>query len=115
MVREVVGRMLQQLGYEVKLAADGQEAVERFQEAQEKSQPFAGLILDLTVPGGMGGRETMEKLLTLDPGVVSLVSSGYAEDAIMTHYQDYGFKGFIKKPYRIEDIGKALYLAMNGG
>jgi two-component system cell cycle sensor histidine kinase/response regulator CckA len=95
MVREVVGRMLQQLGYEVKLAADGQEALERFREAQEESQPFAGLILDLTVPGGMGGRETMEKLLTLDPGVVSLVSSGYAEDAIMTNYQDYGFKGFI--------------------
>ena len=115
MVREVVGRMLQQLGYEVELVADGQEAVAQFREAQENLQPFAGLILDLAVPGGMGGREAMEKLLALDPEVVGLVSSGYAEDAIMTHYQDYGFKGYIKKPYRIEDIGKALYLAMNGG
>ena len=112
MVREVVGRMLQQLGYKAELVADGQEAVAQFQKAQENSEPFAGLILDLTVPGGMGGREAMENLLVLDPEVVGLVSSGYAEDAIMTHYQDYGFKGYIKKPYRIEDLSKALYLAM---
>ncbi len=115
MVREVVGRMLQQLGYKVEFVADGQEAVARFRKAQEESQPFAGLLLDLTVPGGMGGREAMEKLLALDPEVVSLVSSGHAEDAIMTHYQEYGFKGYIKKPYRIEDLSKALHLAMKGG
>ncbi|MBM4288699.1 MAG: response regulator, partial [Deltaproteobacteria bacterium] len=102
-------------GYEVELAADGAEALERFQAAQERLQPFTGVILDLTVPGGMGGRETMERLLALNPDVVSLVSSGYAEDATMTHYQDYGFKGFIKKPYRLEDIGKALHTAISGG
>jgi DNA-binding NarL/FixJ family response regulator len=89
--------------------------LERFQDAKEKLQPFTGIVLDLTVPGGMGGKETMERLLALDPGVISLVSSGYAEDAIMTNYQDYGFKGIIKKPYRIEDLSKALHEALNGG
>lgn len=112
MVREVVARMLQRLGYEAELAADGQEAVDRYQEALSQSRPFAGVILDLTVPGGMGGREAMARLLKIDTHIVSLVSSGYAEDAIMTHYQEYGFRGYIKKPYRLEELSKALHEAL---
>lgn len=109
MVRDVVARMLRRLGYEVTTAADGQEALASYQEAMATSRPFVGVILDLTVPGGMGGKETLERLRELDPAVVALVSSGYAEDAIMTHYQEYGFRGVIKKPYRLEELGRALH------
>jgi len=112
MVREVVTRMLQRLGYEVTVATDGQEAVRRYQEALAEGRSFDGVILDLTVPGGMGGREAMEKLLQVDPNVIGIVSSGYAEDAIMTHYQEYGFKGVIRKPYRLEELGKILHQSL---
>ncbi|MGQ9921771.1 MAG: GAF domain-containing protein, partial [Desulfobacca sp.] len=114
MVREVVTRMLQRLGYEVAVAADGQEAVQRYQEALAEGESFDGVILDLTVSGGMGGREAMQRLLQLDPRVIGLVSSGYADDAVMTHYREYGFKGVIKKPYRLEELGKVLYETLVG-
>ena len=69
---------------------------------------FDVVILDLTVPGGMGGRETMEKLLKIDPAVKAIVCSGYSNDPIMTEYAKYGFRGVIAKPYEPEELGKTL-------
>ena len=73
------------------------------------------VIMDLTIPGGMGGRDTITKLLELDPQVCALVSSGYSNDPVIANYQDYGFKGFIIKPYLSSDllhaVGKAVALS----
>ena len=91
MVREVLGKMLIALGYEVKFAEDGAEAIEFFTRGTDAGDPFAAVILDLTVPGGMGGKETMEKLLRIDPQVKAIVSSGYSDDPVMANFKEYGF------------------------
>ena len=108
MVREVLGRMLARLGYEAEFARDGGEAIEMFVQAHGSGQAFAAVILDLTVPGGMGGKETMARLLEIDPQVKAIVSSGYSDDPIMADFQKYGFSGVIAKPYRISELGKIL-------
>ena len=108
MVREVLGRMLVRVGYEPEFARDGGEAIEMFVQAQGSGQAFAAVILDLTVPGAMGGKETMARLLKIDPQVKAIVSSGYSDDPIMADFQKYGFSGVIAKPYRISELGKIL-------
>jgi PAS domain S-box-containing protein len=108
MVREVLGRLLARLGYEAEFAKDGGEAIEMFTQAQGSGQAFAAVILDLTVPGGMGGKETMAGLLEIDPQVKAIVSSGYSDDPIMADFQKYGFSGVIAKPYRISELGMIL-------
>jgi PAS domain S-box-containing protein len=108
MVREVLGRMLARLGYEAEFARDGGEAIEMFVKAQESGQAFAAVILDLTVPGGMGGKEALGKLLEIDPQVKAIVSSGYSDDPVMADCQKYGFSGVVAKPYKISELGKIL-------
>jgi two-component system cell cycle sensor histidine kinase/response regulator CckA len=108
MVRDVLGKMLASLGYEVELAQDGAEALALYAQARNNGAPFAGVILDLTVPNGLGGKETMARLLKLDPQIKALVSSGYSDDPIMAEYQKYGFAGVIAKPYKISELGKVL-------
>ena len=112
MVREVLGRMLEHLGYEVDVASDGSEAIEKFVQAKEAGQPFAMVILDLTIPGGMGGKETIQKLLEIDPRIKALVSSGYSEDQVMGDYAQYGFCEVITKPYRVVELSKILQKIM---
>jgi two-component system, cell cycle sensor histidine kinase and response regulator CckA len=109
MVREVLGRMLASLGYEAEIARDGGEAIEMFVQAHGSEQAFAAVILDLTVPGGMGGKEAMAKQLEIDPQVKAIVFSGYSDDPIMAEFQKYGFSGVIAKPYRISELGKILH------
>jgi CheY-like chemotaxis protein len=109
MVREVLGRILARLGYEPGFARDGGEAIEMFVQAQGSEQEFAAVILDLTVPGGMGGKEAMARLLEVDPRVKAVVSSGYSDDPVMADFQKYGFSGVIAKPYRISELGKILH------
>jgi PAS domain S-box-containing protein len=108
MVREVLGRLLARLGYEPEFAEDGGEAVEKFVQAHGSGQAFAGVILDLTVPGGMGGKEALARLLEIDPQIKAVVSSGYSDDPVMADFQTYGFSGVIAKPYKIEELGKML-------
>ena len=115
MVREVLGAMLRTLGYEAKFAKDGVEAIELFSQAQGSADPFASVILDLTVPGGMGGREAMAKLLKIDPQVKAMVSSGYFDDPIMADFQKYGFAGVIAKPYKVAELGKVLNKVLTKG
>ncbi len=108
LVREVARRMLDFLGYDVEEAPDGAVALEKYRRAQTEGRPFDAVILDLTVPGGMGGKETMENLQVMDHRTKAIVSSGYADDLIMTQFPDYGFQGVIKKPYRLTDFSQVL-------
>ena len=112
-IREFAGESLKDAGYEVEVVCDGREAVDCYQKAKEAKQPFAAVILDLTVPGGMGGKETLEKLLAVDPEVKAIVSSGYSKDPIMANFAQYGFMGVVPKPYKIEELSKALYGILN--
>ncbi len=108
MVGEVVGRMLRTLGYEVQLAKDGAKAIEFFIQAQDTGDPYATVILDLTVPGGMGGKEAMERLKEIDPHLKAIVSSGYSDDPVMADFRRYGFSEVIAKPYKIDELNKVL-------
>lgn len=108
-IRDVAGKMLTKLGYEVDFARDGSEAIELYKKSKNSGRPFDVVIIDLTIPGGMGGRETMQKLLEIDPHVKAIVSSGYSDDAVMSNYTNYNFKGVIAKPYRIEELSKTVH------
>jgi DNA-binding NarL/FixJ family response regulator len=83
-------------------------------QARESGHPFDVVIMDLTVPGGMGGKEAMTRLLEGDPQIVALVSSGYSNDPIMSEYRKYGFKGVISKPYKLEHLSEILRRVLSG-
>jgi nitrogen-specific signal transduction histidine kinase/CheY-like chemotaxis protein len=100
--------MLKVLGYEVALAQEGAEAIAAYQQAKEAGRPFDAVIMDLTIPGGMGGKETIKKLLEIDPAAKAIVSSGYSNDPVMAEYAKYGFRGAMIKPYRIKDLGAVI-------
>jgi PAS domain S-box-containing protein len=108
MVLKVLSAMLQKIGYEVETSLDGKEAIERFVTARNVGKPFKAVIMDLTIPNGMGGREAISRLRELDPDVKAIVSSGYSLDPIMANYREHGFCGVIPKPYRTEDLNRVL-------
>ena len=112
LIRDVTSQMLQQIGYEVVAANDGAEAIERYLRAIETGTRFDAVIMDLTIPGGMGGKEAIKKLREIDPNMKAIVSSGYSSDPVMANYQDYGFDGFISKPYKMDELGRALQTVM---
>ena len=101
--------MLTTFGYEVSLAKDGWEAIEVYMDALNQGRPFDLIIMDLTVPGGMGGKDTIKKLLNMDPQAKAIVASGYSNDPVMANYRDYGFEGVIKKPFAIAELSKLVY------
>ncbi len=111
-IRDILGTMLVHLGYEVDFATDGSVAIELYRQAQEAGKPFTATILDLTIPGGVGGREAIQHLKALDPNVVALVSSGYSNDPVIATPEQFGFKGMVAKPYNLSDLGKALDRAL---
>jgi CheY-like chemotaxis protein len=114
MIRDILQMMLEGIGYTVNSARDGTEAVALYQRAQEEGQPYALVILDVTVPGGMGGLETLTRLRTLDPRVTALISSGYANDPVLANYAAYGFRGVLTKPYTEEGLHAALRRVLEG-
>jgi signal transduction histidine kinase/ActR/RegA family two-component response regulator len=107
-VRKVVARMLERLGYRVSLVNDGARAVAAHREALAAKEPFAAIILDLTIPAGMGGKEAARRILELDPGAKIIVSSGYDNDPVMSNHADHGFKGVIPKPFDLEELSATV-------
>jgi two-component system, cell cycle sensor histidine kinase and response regulator CckA len=107
-IRDVLVDMLTQLGYQSQCTRDGAEAVALYQQAREARQPFTAVLLDLTIPGGMGGKETIAHLQAMDPQVCAIVSSGYANDPLMADFRAYGFSGVISKPYTLEGLQEVL-------
>ena len=112
LVRLAIGRVLERLGHTPLLTSDGEEALERFKLEREAGRGIDAIILDLTVPGGMGGLETMRELAALDPDVRVIVSSGYSENGALSNPQEHGFCARLLKPFQIEDLRKALISAV---
>ena len=113
-LRKMLGRMLKNLGYESKFAKDGAEAIEMYKAAKKSEKPYDAVIMDLTIPGGMGGKEAINKLLEIDPEVKAIVSSGYSDDPVLANFREYGFKGMIPKPFEFQSLSKVLHEAIKG-
>ncbi|MFH2122714.1 MAG: PAS domain S-box protein [Pseudomonadota bacterium] len=107
-VRTVVNSMLTHLGYEVVEAGDGKEAISLYRRYHDEKRPIDFVIMDLTIPGGMGGKEAVQELLAFDPAAKVIVSSGYSNDPIMANCRQYGFSGAVAKPFQVQDIVRAL-------
>jgi PAS domain S-box-containing protein len=99
---------LEPLGYEVTETNDGTEAITAYEKAIKEGRPYDLFISDLTIPGGMGGQETIKRLQAIDPKVRAIVSSGYANDPVMSRHEEYGFCGMIAKPYEIDALGRKV-------
>ena len=104
----MAGPLLRRLGLEVELARDGAEAVRKYSEARTAGRPFDLVVMDLTVPGGVGGREAIDQLRRIDPNVRAIVSSGYSSDPVLANHRAYGFRGMVAKPFKIEDLAQVL-------
>ena len=111
-VREVAGEMLEALGYWASLVADGAAALTSWEAARAAGRPYDAVVMDLSIPGGMGGREAVRHLLELDPDAVAIVSSGYSNDPVMANHRDHGFRGVIRKPYFLSELGRTLAEAL---
>ena len=113
-VRDIAAAMLDHLGCKVLLAEDGEQALAVYQASRDSGQPVSAVIMDLTIPGGMGGREAVIELLQIDPGARVFVSSGYSNDPILANFAQYGFCGAIVKPYQLKELASALTAAVGG-
>jgi len=108
MVREVTTQMLKKMGFTVETASDGKQAIEMYKQAMDAGNAFDALIMDLTIPGGMGGKEAIKNILKIDPEAIAIVSSGYADDPVMANYTRYGFKGIAAKPYTMNHLHEVV-------
>jgi signal transduction histidine kinase/CheY-like chemotaxis protein len=107
-VAEVTQEMLESLGYATRSASCGEDAIEQFRNAETQSEPFDTVILDLTVPGGLGGRDTLPPIRAMRPDVRVLATSGYADDPVLANYREYGFDGVLPKPFTLAELARAL-------
>lgn len=107
-VIHVLGSILKRLKYEFKIVETGEKAIFEYKQALEAGSRYHVVILDLTIPGGMGGEETMKKLLIIDPEVKAIVSSGYGTGTIMSNFEQFGFQAVLEKPYTIAELSTSL-------
>lgn len=107
-IRKSLQAVLTVLGYRIELAKNGKEAVEKYKEAEQSGQAFDAVILDLTIPGGMGGKKTVQELKKIDSNVKAIVSSGYSNDPVLANYREYGFVNILEKPYEVEKVSSVL-------
>ena len=108
------GEALTRMGYEVQFAQDGAEGARLYREKMDADRPFHAVIMDLTIPGGMGGKEAVGEILRIDPDAKIIASSGYSNDPVMSDFRQYGFCGIITKPYRIEELGELMSRVTQG-
>lgn len=104
MVRDISAAMLRHQGYEVVQARDGREALALYRQYSNDDRPVDLVVMDLTIPGGMGGKETVREMLALDPAARVVVSSGYSNDPIMANYRQYGFAAAVAKPFQMQEF-----------
>jgi len=114
LIRDMAQVALRLLGYEAVTCGEGETALSLYREAMAGGEPFAAVIMDLTIPGGMGGKDAVARLLEYDPAARVIVSSGYSNDPVMANHGDYGFRGAVSKPYSIEQLGRALREVIHG-
>jgi PAS domain S-box-containing protein len=112
LIRDSVREFLESCGYQVLVAEDGWTAVGLYKQMKEALTPFDVVIMDLTIPGGMGGKEAVKHILSLDPQARVIVSSGYSNDPVMSDYQRYGFCNVVTKPYRMEELSEKIKESM---
>jgi PAS domain S-box-containing protein len=113
-IRKLTGEMLTIIGYVCEFAKDGAETIQMVKEANEAEKPYDAVILDLTIPGKMGGNEAIKKLLEIDPELKAIVYSGYSNDPILANFKKYGFKGMMPKPFELQTLGKVLHEVLTG-
>jgi len=114
MVRDLSIQFLTHLGYDVEAVPDGESAVDSYRLAIRKKRPFKLVIMDLTIPGGMGGKEAIHKLKEIDPHVKAIVSSGYSNDPVLANFRRFGFEAVLAKPYKIETLSSTIADVING-
>ena len=107
-ILRITGKLLKTLNYEAEFVRSGEEAIEHYRNARANGKSFDAVIMDLTIPDGMGGKEAIQRLLEIDPQARGIVSSGYSNDPILAEYEKYGFKGVVTKPFTVEDLSEAL-------
>ena len=100
--------MLRLFNMDVDIAPEGREGLHMYQQAKQQKAPYDVVIMDLTIPGGMGGREAMKELMAIDPEAKVIVSSGYSKDPILAQFHEYGFAGRLAKPFQIADLEQTL-------
>jgi PAS domain S-box-containing protein len=113
LIRDLAGEMIEALGHKVELAEHGEEAIRKYEAAMESGNPFDIVILDLTIRGGMGGRETIERLFSVNPKIKAIVSSGYSYDNAVSDYHNYGFCARLTKPYKLQELSDTLNKLMS--
>jgi PAS domain S-box-containing protein len=113
MIRNVAQAQLSSLGHETVLVVDGEQAIKKYQELQDSSKPVDLIIMDLTIPGGMGGQEAAREILRKNPEAKIIVSSGYSTDPVMANYQKYGFCAAIAKPFDLKELRNSIESALS--
>jgi PAS domain S-box-containing protein len=113
-VRTVVETLLKKTGYTPKCVANGDDALNQYRNAMETGDPFIVTIMDLTIPGGMGGKETVKRLREIDPAAKVIVFSGYFNDPIFSNFKEYGFDGVLSKPFSIDEFMKTITSVLHG-
>jgi len=114
-VRRSAGEVLKRLGYEVGFAKDGSEGLDLYEKAMKEERPFDVVIMDLTIPGELGGKRLVRKLRGLDPDAKVIVSSGYSDDPVMSQFKEYGFDGVLVKPYKVADLAAVIRKVLSEG
>jgi CheY-like chemotaxis protein len=109
---EVTAFMLHRMGWQVEITFNGGDAINLYSSQKDSGRPFDAVILDINVPGGMGGGEAIKKLLKIDPGIKAIVSSGQCHHPIMDDFRKYGFSGALSKPFDITDLTEELRKVM---